>query len=123
MSRPLFLLLVASLLAGCAIRTSDAQGRVTTIGFVWSTQPAPGPAAAEPGHPRLVFGAEHPSGPPRWIQYRAAGLILENTPRDVGLTLGYKNSLWIYPDPNAVTVIDGSLGADDPPRITVQPSR
>jgi hypothetical protein len=107
--------LAATGCVGCALRVSDARGRVTTIGLVWSTQP--GPAVAEAA-PRLVLGAERQPDAPRWIELRAAGAVFERTPHSTGITLGYRDSLWVFPAAGAVTAADSGRKGE-PARVEV----
>lgn len=103
-------LIVAASLTGCALRVSDQNGRVTTVGLVWSTHEAPSQPLEEKKHTRLVFGPQRVPDPPRWIEMRAAGFIFENTMNNRGLTLGYKDSLWVFPVAEGVTTTEGEPG-------------
>lgn len=105
--------------AGCAIRTSDPQGRVTTVGLVWSTHEAPVPPHIEPSRTRLVFGPERLPDAPRWIELRAAGLVFERTPHDFGFTVGYKDSIWVFPITRGVTETESGGLSGGPARLTL----
>lgn len=121
MHRSILLLLAPLLLTSCALRTSDARGRVTTIGLVWTTNDAPVPAHTEPDRTRVVFGPERIPDPPRWIELRAAGIIFENTPHDFGLTLGYKDSIWVFPVTRGLTEAESGSADSTPARVVVAP--
>jgi|GEM_PF-3162794 hypothetical protein len=109
---------VAAAASGCAFRFSDAHGRVTTVGLVWTTHPAPVKGNARENE--VVLGPRREPEPPRWVEMRAVGVVAENTPNNAGLTLGYKESLWVFPHWNTVT--DAERTSDGRVEMTSRPA-
>lgn len=113
---------VLSLLsAGCAVRIAGRDGRIHTVGLVWSSQPVATTAGVmEPERTRFVFGPVAERTDPRWLELKAAGLVLEKTSHHAGLTLGYKDSIWVFPIPDGVTDVDSEAAKSAPPVVTVR---
>lgn len=125
MIRPALLLVAFAVSAGCAVRYTDHNGRVQTLGLVWTSQEAttfarPSGSVKDTNSARLLLGRQQEAGIPRWIEMRAVGLIAENTTQQMDLTLGYKDSIWVFPAENAITDVDGVTSPNDPPLITVR---
>ena len=99
--------------SGCAARYQDRDGRVHTIGLVWHTSvlasvdPAPETSREETHQPTvsLELGPTEDKDV-RLQRTRGLGVLIDVTPWQRGLGIGWMDTLLVVPDKNGITLVD-----------------
>lgn len=91
-------------MSGCVTRVTDSEGNIHTVGLFWQTT-VPVKKVVEGGDSsevRFTAGRIRDSDA-RLVRLRTVGALFSWTDVERGLSLGWSDSLVVYPDPDGLT--------------------
>ncbi|MCH6256241.1 hypothetical protein MLD52_06755 [Puniceicoccaceae bacterium K14] len=111
-------IILAILLSGCAVRYTGSNGHLNTIGLTWTKVSKPQSVDgtdADETKPKIKIGPTKVTPTDREttvVQTQSIGAKIELTGRRTGVSIGYSETIDIYPERDSITTV--KLDSNDP---------